>query len=46
VIEVIDDLDRIAREFEVGPRPAAWNGGVREIELVDPDGNRLRIGQR
>ena len=24
---------------------AEWSDDVREIELADPDGNRLRIGQ-
>lgn len=42
----LDDLDRIAAEFAVDPHPAGWNENVREIELSDPDGNRLRIGQR
>ena len=42
----VDELDRIAAEFDVTPAPAEWNDSVDEIEVVDPDGNRLRIGQR
>ncbi len=41
----VDDLDAIANEFEVEPVTAEWSDDVREIELTDPDGNRLRIGQ-
>ncbi len=41
----VDDLDAIAREFDTRPEPAGWDPTVREIELADPDGNRLRIGQ-
>ena len=37
----VDDVDAIAREFGVTPEDAPW---AREIELRDPDGNRLRIG--
>ena len=38
----VDDVDQIAAEFgaTVGSEP--W---AREIELTDPDGNRMRIGQ-
>ncbi|NYI04660.1 glyoxalase superfamily protein [Allostreptomyces psammosilenae] len=36
------DVDRVAAEFGVRPEEAPW--GAREIELRDPDGNRLRIG--
>ncbi|APE35492.1 bleomycin resistance family protein [Nocardia mangyaensis] len=35
------DVDAIADEFGVQPTDAPW---AREIELHDPDGNRLRIG--
>jgi catechol 2,3-dioxygenase-like lactoylglutathione lyase family enzyme len=37
----VDDVDSVAAEFgvEVGDEP--W---AREIQLVDPDGNRLRVG--
>ncbi|WP_234313787.1 glyoxalase superfamily protein [Streptomyces sp. NBRC 109706] len=34
------DLDAVAEEFAVVPRDEPWG---REIELTDPDGNRLRI---
>ncbi|MEM7141092.1 MAG: glyoxalase superfamily protein [Actinomycetota bacterium] len=36
----VDDVDAIAAEFEVTPSNEPWG---REIELTDPDGNRLRI---
>lgn len=42
----VDDLDTIARAFDVAPATAGWDDGVREVELSDPDGNRLRIGCR
>jgi len=42
----LDDLDAIAHEFDVTPAAAEWSEDVREIELTDPDGNRLRFGQR
>jgi hypothetical protein len=42
----VDDLDRIAAEFSAEPEAAGWDAQVREIQLTDPDGNRLRIGQR
>ena len=35
------DVDGVAREFGVEVEDAPW---AREIELRDPDGNRLRIG--
>jgi hypothetical protein len=41
----VDDLDAIAEEFGAEPETAEWSDEVREIELTDPDGNRLRIGQ-
>jgi hypothetical protein len=37
----VDDVDAIADEFGVEVETAPW---AREIELRDPDGNRLRIG--
>jgi catechol 2,3-dioxygenase-like lactoylglutathione lyase family enzyme len=35
------DVDEVAAEFGVEVEDAPW---AREIELRDPDGNRLRIG--
>lgn len=37
----VRDVDTLAREFGVTVSDAAW---ARELELRDPDGNRLRIG--
>ncbi|MFB8247589.1 glyoxalase superfamily protein [Streptomyces sp. NPDC055952] len=37
----VRDVDAVAREFGVPVDDAPW---AREIELRDPDGNRLRIG--
>jgi catechol 2,3-dioxygenase-like lactoylglutathione lyase family enzyme len=37
----VDDVDAIAAEFGATVRHQPW---AREIELTDPDGNRLRIG--
>jgi hypothetical protein len=37
----VDDVDAIATEFGVRVTMQPW---AREIELTDPDGNRLRIG--
>ena len=39
----VEDVETIAKEFdvEITVQPWAW-----EVALVDPDGNRLRIGQR
>jgi hypothetical protein len=39
----VDDMDTIAAEFGVDVEEQPW---AREIKLTDPDGNRLRIGQR
>lgn len=39
----VDDVDAVADEFGVDVVEQPW---AREIELVDPDGNRLRIGAR
>lgn len=38
----VDDVDSIAAEFGVAVHVQPW---AREVELVDPDRNRLRIGQ-
>ena len=40
----VDDVDSIAAEFAVEVKDQPW--GTREVWLSDPDGNRLRIGQR
>jgi len=37
----VAEVDAIAAEFDVSVEEAPW---AREIELRDPDGNRLRIG--
>ncbi|GAA1469362.1 glyoxalase superfamily protein [Nocardiopsis exhalans] len=37
----VKDVDTIAAEFGTAVEEAPW---AREIELQDPDGNRLRIG--
>jgi len=37
----VRDVDAVADEFGMTPEEAPW---AREIELRDPDGNRLRIG--
>lgn len=39
----IDDVDALAKEFDVAVEEEEW---AREIQLTDPDGNRLRIGTR
>lgn len=36
----VDEVDSVASEFGVDVREQPWG---REIELVDPDGNRLRV---
>jgi catechol 2,3-dioxygenase-like lactoylglutathione lyase family enzyme len=36
------DVDAVAAEFGVRVQDQPW--GAREIELRDPDGNRLRVG--
>ncbi len=38
----VDDVDAIASAFGTTAELAYY--GMREIELTDPDGNRLRIG--
>jgi hypothetical protein len=35
------DVDAVAAEFGVAVEEAPW---ARELELRDPDGNRLRMG--
>jgi catechol 2,3-dioxygenase-like lactoylglutathione lyase family enzyme len=37
----VQDVDGIAAEFGLPVEEAPW---AREVELQDPDGNRLRIG--
>ncbi|WP_030606753.1 glyoxalase superfamily protein [Streptomyces sclerotialus] len=37
----VRDVDTLADTFGVEPTDAPW---AREIELRDPDGNRLRVG--
>ena len=39
----VHDVDRIASEFGVQVEDQPW---AREVQLTDPDGNRLRIGER
>lgn len=39
----VDDVDEIAAEFDVTVSDQPWG---REIQLTDPDGNRLRIAER
>lgn len=39
----VDDVDVVAAEFGVDVEEQPW---AREVELVDPDGNRLRVGTR
>ena len=38
----VDDVDAVAAEF--GATVELTYYGIREIELADPDGNRLRVG--
>jgi catechol 2,3-dioxygenase-like lactoylglutathione lyase family enzyme len=37
----IDDVDAVSNEFEVPVVNQPW---CREVQLTDPDGNRLRVG--
>ena len=39
----VSDVDAIAAEFDVDIIDQPW---AREVQLTDPDGNRLRIGER
>lgn len=38
----VDDIDRIAAEFGATAHQQPWG---RELELVDPDRNRIRVAQ-
>ncbi len=38
----VDDVDGLAAALGIEPEDADY--GLREIEVVDPDGNRLRFG--
>jgi catechol 2,3-dioxygenase-like lactoylglutathione lyase family enzyme len=38
----VDDVEAVAAEFGVAVDEQPWG---REVELTDPDGNRLRVGQ-
>jgi hypothetical protein len=38
----VDEVDPIARQFGVVPDDMPW---ARDFEIIDPDGNRLRIGE-
>jgi catechol 2,3-dioxygenase-like lactoylglutathione lyase family enzyme len=37
----VHDVDAVGREFDAEVRDVPWG---REVELRDPDGNRLRVG--
>lgn len=39
----VQDVFAVAREFQVEVNEQPW---AQEVELRDPDGNRLRIGTR
>lgn len=39
----VDEVDPVAQQFGVVPDEMPW---ARDIEVQDPDGNRLRIAQR
>jgi len=39
----VDDVDSVASEFDGEVQEQPWG---RELELVDPDGNRLRVATR
>ncbi len=39
----VADVDRVASEFGVKVVEQPW---ARQVDLTDPDGNRLRIGER
>ncbi len=38
----VDDVDAVAAEFRVSVEEQPW---AREVELTDPDGNRLRVAE-
>jgi catechol 2,3-dioxygenase-like lactoylglutathione lyase family enzyme len=40
----VDDADAVAAEFGASAEDTPW--GTRELELRDPDGNRVRVGAR
>ncbi len=39
----VDDVESVAAEFGVATSAQPW---ADEVELVDPAGNRIRVGQR
>lgn len=39
----VDDVDAVAAEFEIEVETQPW---AREITLVDPDGNRIRVATK
>lgn len=39
----VDDVDTVAADFAVEVEEQPWG---REVELTDPDGNRLRVATR
>ncbi len=39
----VTEIDAISREFGVSVREQPWG---REVHIEDPDGNRLRLGER
>jgi catechol 2,3-dioxygenase-like lactoylglutathione lyase family enzyme len=39
----VDDLDAVAAEFGAAIDVQEWG---RDLELTDPDGNRIRVGER
>ena len=39
----VHDVDSISTEFGVAIQQQPW---AREVSLTDPDGNRLRVGER
>jgi len=39
----VNEVDTIAAEFDTDVKDQPW---AREVQLTDPDGNRLRIGER
>lgn len=39
----VEDVDAVAREFATTVEDNPW---ARDTEVVDPDGNRVRVGQR
>ena len=39
----VDELDPLAARFEMTPDVMPW---ARDIEVTDPDGNRIRLAER